>query len=89
MAAIRESAASADRHSVAVLEEGATYSQLTAPLADMEFVASQHLSKTTIANIFHLPPAYIGGSTGDSLDVPDDRGEPDPVRPPSRSRRSR
>ena len=55
------------RHSVAVLEEGATFSPLTAPLADMEFVASQHLSKTTIANIFHLPPSYIGGSTGDSL----------------------
>lgn len=55
------------RHSVAVLEEGATFSALTAPLADMEFVASQQLSKTTIANIFHLPPAYIGGSVGDSL----------------------
>lgn len=55
------------RHSVAVLEEGATFSPLTAPLADMEFVASQQLSKTTIANIFHLPPSYIGGSVGDSL----------------------
>jgi HK97 family phage portal protein len=55
------------RHGVAVLEEGATFSPLTAPLADMEFVASQQLSKTTIANIFHLPPSYIGGSVGDSL----------------------
>ena len=55
------------RHSVAVLEEGATFSPLSAPLADMEFVASQQLSKTTIANIFHLPPSYIGGSLGDSL----------------------
>jgi len=55
------------RHSVAVLEEGATFSPLTAPLADMEFVAAQQLSKTTIANIFHLPPSYIGGSVGDSL----------------------
>jgi HK97 family phage portal protein len=33
----------------------------------MEFVAQQHLSKTTIANIFHLPPSYIGGAVGDSL----------------------
>ena len=33
----------------------------------MEFVASQQLSKTTIANIFHLPPSYIGGAVGDSL----------------------
>lgn len=55
------------RHSVAVLEEGATFSPLTAPLADMEFVASMQLSKVTIASIFHLPPAYIGGSVGDSL----------------------
>lgn len=55
------------RHSVAVLEEGATFQALTAPLADMEFVAQQHLSKTTIANIFHLPPSYIGGAVGDSL----------------------
>ena len=55
------------RHSVAVLEEGATFTPLTAPLADMEFVEAQKLSRTTIANIFKLPPSYIGGSIGDSL----------------------
>ena len=55
------------RHSVAVLEEGATFSPLTAPLADMEFVASQQMSKRQIATIFKLPPTYLGGSTGDSL----------------------
>jgi HK97 family phage portal protein len=55
------------RHSVAVLEEGASFSPLTAPLEDMQFVESQQLSRTTIANIFKLPPSYIGGSVGDSL----------------------
>lgn len=56
-----------DRHGTPVLEEGAHFNAHTAPLADMEFVASQQLSKTTIANLFHLPPSYIGGSVGDSL----------------------
>jgi len=56
-----------DRHGVAVLEEGAKYNQLTAPLQDMQFVESQKLSRTQIASIFKLPPAYIGGSMGDSL----------------------
>lgn len=55
------------RHGTPVLEEGASFNQVTAPLADMEFVASMQLSKVTIASIFHLPPAYIGGSVGDSL----------------------
>jgi HK97 family phage portal protein len=51
----------------AVLEEGMKANQLSMPLADMEFVASKQLSRTDIALIFHLPPAYLGGSTGDSL----------------------
>jgi HK97 family phage portal protein len=51
----------------AVLEEGMTANQLSMPLADMEFVASKQMSRTDIALIFHLPPAYLGGSTGDSL----------------------
>jgi HK97 family phage portal protein len=55
------------RHSVAVLEEGATFQPLTAPLADMQFIEAIQASKTTIATIFHLPPAYLGGSIGDSL----------------------
>lgn len=58
---------SKDRGSVAVLEEGATIQQLTFPMADLQFVESARLSKTQIANIFKLPPSYIGGSVGDSL----------------------
>lgn len=58
---------SSSRHSVGVLEEGATYTQLSAPLEDMQFVESQNMSKRTIAALFKIPPAYIGGSTGDSL----------------------
>lgn len=54
-------------HKVPVLEEGASLKGLSMPLRDMEFVASQQLSRTEIATIFRLPPAYLGGSTGDSL----------------------
>jgi HK97 family phage portal protein len=50
-----------------VLEEGATWQSISMPLADMEFVASQHLTRTDVALMFKLPPAYLGGSTGDSL----------------------
>lgn len=55
------------RMGVAVLEEGAKFTPLTAPLADMQFVEQQQMSKRTIASIFKLPPSYLGGSTGDSL----------------------
>ena len=58
---------SKDRHGVAVLEEGATFNPLTAPLEDMQFVEATRMSKTEIAVLFKLPPAYLGGSTGDSL----------------------
>lgn len=60
-------AGSKDRGGVAVLEEGAEFQELSAPMRDMEFVDSAKLSKTQIANIFKLPPSYIGGSVGDSL----------------------
>lgn len=56
-----------DRHGVAVLEEGATFTPITAPLEDMQFVESTRMSKTEIAVLFKLPPSYLGGSTGDSL----------------------
>lgn len=56
-----------DRHGVPVLEEGAEFNAMAAPLADMQFVENAQLSKTTIANIFKLPPWYLGGSVGNSL----------------------
>ncbi len=59
--------ASDSRHGVAVLLEGATYKQMSVPLEDLQFVEATNLSKRTIASIFKLPPAYIGGSIGDSL----------------------
>lgn len=54
-------------HQTPVLEEGATFRPLTMPLADMQFVENAQLSRTDIAVMFNLPPAYLGGSTGDSL----------------------
>lgn len=56
-----------DRGGVAVLEEGAIFNPITAPLQDMQFVEAARMSKTEIAVLFKLPPSYLGGSTGDSL----------------------
>jgi HK97 family phage portal protein len=54
-------------HQTPILEEGATFRPLSMPLADMQFVENAQLSRTDIAVLFNLPPAYLGGSTGDSL----------------------
>jgi HK97 family phage portal protein len=54
-------------HKIPVLEEGASLNSIGMPLEDMQFVQQQELSRTEIAVIFNLPPAYLGGSTGDSL----------------------
>lgn len=58
---------SKERGNVAVLEEGTTIQQLAMPMADLQFVESTQMSKSTIAAIFKLPPSYISGSIGDSL----------------------
>lgn len=58
---------SGNRHQVGVLEEGATWKVLSMPLDDMQFVASQQLTATQVAIMFHLPPGRLGGTTGDSL----------------------
>lgn len=50
-----------------VLEEGATAQPITMPLRDLEFIASQQLTRTDIAVLLRIPPAYLGGTTGDSL----------------------
>lgn len=56
-----------ERHNIGVLEEGAHFNQLSAPLEDMQFVESQQMGKRSIAALFKIPPAYLGGSIGDSL----------------------
>lgn len=54
-------------HQVGVLWEGANFRPLTYALQDLEFVQSKQLSATEIAVLFNLPPARLGGITGDSL----------------------
>lgn len=54
-------------HQVGVLEEGAEFKAMSHPLRDLEFVASQNMSRTDIATMFGLPPNLLGGSSGDSL----------------------
>lgn len=60
-------AGGAGRHGVAVLEEGASFHPVTAPLEDMQFVEAQRLSRETIANIFRLPLPFLNGSISGSL----------------------
>lgn len=52
---------------VPVLEEGMTFNNVGMPLDDAQFVQSQQLSRTDIAVLFGLPPAFLGGATGESL----------------------
>lgn len=54
-------------HKVPVLQEGADFQPISMTLEDMQFVENAQLSLTEIAVLFNLPPAYLGGSTGDSL----------------------
>jgi len=58
---------SENMHRVPVLEDGATFNSVSMPLEDMQFLQQSQLSLTEIAVLFNLPPAYLGGSTGDSL----------------------
>jgi HK97 family phage portal protein len=44
-----------------------TFQAVGSPLRDLEFVASQQMTRTDIAVMFKLPPNYLGGSSGDSL----------------------
>lgn len=54
-------------HQVAILEEGATFKPMVAPLADLQFVESARLTNTEVAILFNLPPAFLAGQIGDSL----------------------
>lgn len=54
-------------HDLAVFEEGMTFHVGSAPLRDLQFVEAQQMSRSDIAVMFQLPPAFLGGSTGDSL----------------------
>lgn len=58
---------SSKAHQVGVFEDGAKLKQVGSPLKDLEFVASQNLTATQIAVMFHLPPNKLGGSTGQGL----------------------
>jgi HK97 family phage portal protein len=52
---------------VAVLSGDVTWTSITMPLAEAEFIAQRRLSTAEIARIFRVPVSVIGGSTGDSV----------------------
>jgi HK97 family phage portal protein len=51
-------------HQVAVLEEGAQFKSVQAPLADLQFVESAQLSVAEIAILFNLNPVQLGAAIG-------------------------
>jgi hypothetical protein len=51
-----------------VLEEGMTVHEMGMPLKDQQFVEMNQFSATQVAVMFDVPPSWIGGATGDSLE---------------------
>ncbi len=54
----------ANAHQVAVLEEGATFKSVQAPMADLQFIEAGQLSTAEIAVLFGLAPSYLGAAIG-------------------------
>lgn len=56
-------------HRIAVLYGGedVSFTPLTAPMEDMQFLGQRHLSAQEVARIFRVPPSMIAAPTGDSL----------------------
>jgi HK97 family phage portal protein len=58
---------SSKMHKVPVLEEGASFKSVSMSLEDMQFAQLAEQTRTEIAILFNIPPAYLGATTGDSL----------------------
>lgn len=54
-------------HKVPILEEGAHLNAVGSSLEDMQFSELAQQTRTDVAVLFGIPPAYLGGTTGDSL----------------------
>src|SRR5262245_1432332 len=54
-------------HRVPILEEGAKFNSVGQNLDEMQFAELAQQTRTDIAVLFGVPPAYLGGTTGDSL----------------------
>ena len=60
---------------IAVVSGDVTFSPVTMPLADAQFVETRRLSTAEIARIFRVPTSVIGASSGDSLTYKTTEGE--------------
>jgi HK97 family phage portal protein len=54
-------------HRIAVITGEMSWTPMTGPLDDLQFVEQRKLSTAEIARIFRVPPWMIGASSGDSL----------------------
>jgi HK97 family phage portal protein len=53
-------------HRIAVLGGDVTFTPVTIPLDQQQFIAQRQLSATEIARLFRVPPFIVGAETGDS-----------------------
>lgn len=54
-------------HKVPVLEEGMHFNKAGMSMEEMQFTQLAEQTRTEIAVLFHIPPAYLGAKTGDPL----------------------
>ena len=54
-------------HKVPVLEEGMKFNRAGMNMEEMQFTQLAEQTRTEIAVLFNIPPAYLGATTGDSL----------------------
>ena len=57
----------AQQRDIAILEEGASYSPITVPMEDAQFVQNHGLNVADIANVFCMPASLLNGAVGDSF----------------------
>jgi HK97 family phage portal protein len=54
-------------HKIPVLEEGMKFDKAGMNMEEMQFAELAEQTRTEIAVLFNIPPAYLGATTGDSL----------------------
>jgi HK97 family phage portal protein len=63
------------RGRIAVVTGDVSFSAVSMPLSDAEFINTRHLSTAEIARVFRVPVSVIGGTTGDSVTYKNAVGE--------------
>jgi HK97 family phage portal protein len=60
-------AGTANAHKIAIIAGDLTWTQLSGPLDDLQFVEQRRLSTSDIARVFRVPAHMVNAQTGDSM----------------------